>query len=287
MADFFELLRRPYQPRNPSPRFAAELLRRLEQEAGMPLDTATPTNARTMIPKMVHLGSTDADRSARFFSQVLGWRTERVEHRGHVRHYVLGDFTVRPCITDERDAPAVQLGFEVPDVAAVAARVEAAGGRVLVDEDDDGGRFVAARDNQDVPIAFWNYGDVAPPPPGGWAPVGGLAYFAIQVPDLQRATAFYGTVLRWTFEEVGADDYRHVADHVEGVAMGILGGTDPGVALFFIVDDLETAADRVRSLGGEVQGRSITGPMQTVECRDDQGLAFSIAVPLAEEQARA
>jgi predicted enzyme related to lactoylglutathione lyase len=245
----------------------------------MPTDIETPTGTRTLIPKMVHLGVGDADRAADFLREVLGWQTERVEWRGHVRHYVLGDFAVRPCITDEPDAPPIQLGFEVADVAAAVARVEQAGGRIVVDETEDTGRFTAARDDQDIALAFWHYGPPSPPPLAGWPPVGGLAYFAIHVPDLERATAFYGRVLGWTFEDSDVPDYRHVADHVEPVAMGIVGNASSRVALYFIVDDLDAAAARVRSLGGEVRRRSRTGPMETIECRGDQGISFNIAVP--------
>lgn len=245
----------------------------------MPTDIETSPGTRTLIPKMVHLGVADADRAARFFGEVLGWQTERVEWKGHVRHYVLGDFAVRPCITDELDAPPVQLGFEVADVVASVARVDDAGGRIVVDNVEETGRFVAVRDDQDVALGFWNYGPPSPPALGGWAPVGGLAYFAIHVPDLERGTEFYGRVLDWTFEDADLPDYRHVADHVEPVAMGILGDARPGVALYFIVDDLEAAAATVRALGGEVHERSRTGPMETIECRDPEGLAFHIAVP--------
>jgi predicted enzyme related to lactoylglutathione lyase len=245
----------------------------------MPIDIETSTVTRTLIPKMVHLGVADADRAARFFGDVLGWQTERVEWKGHVRHYVLGDFAVRPCITDELDAPPIQLGFEVADVAAAVARVEAAGGRIVVDDVEETGRFVAVRDDQDVALGFWNYGPPSRPPLAGWPPVGGLAYFAIHVPELERGIEFYGRVLDWTFEDADLPDYRHVADHVEPVAMGILGGASPGVALYFIVDELDVAAAMIRSLGGEVSERSRTGPMETIECRDDQGLSFNIAVP--------
>lgn len=278
MADPFDALQRPYRPRRPDARFAVELLRRLEEEAGMTTDVDALVT-RTLIPKMVHLGVADADHTARFFNGALGWRTERVEYRGHVRHYVDGDVAVRPCITDEPGAPLIQLGFEVHDVATFADRVEAAGGSIVTDEIESTGRHLAARDDQGVPVAFWNYGPLGPRPAGGWAPPGGLTYFAIRLPDLERGAAFYNRVLGWQYEDAGVPDYRHVADHVEPVAMGIVGGTDPGVALYFVVDDLDDAAARVRALGGDTGARAITGPMDTIECRDDRGLPFWIAVP--------
>jgi predicted enzyme related to lactoylglutathione lyase len=278
MGDPFEALDRPYRPRRPAARFAVELLRRLEQEIGMTIDTDSLLT-RTLIPKMVHLGVTDADHTARFFGDALGWETERVEYRGHVRHYVGGDVAVRPCITDEADAPVVQLGFEVHDVATFVRRVEAAGGSVVTDEVEDTGRYVVTRDDQGVPIAFWNYGPPAARPSGGWAPPGGLTYFAIRLPDLERGTTFYNRVLGWQYVDEGDAHYRHVADHQEPVAMGILGGADPGVALYFVVEDLDAAAARIRALGGATGVRAVTGPMDTMECRDDRGLPFWIAVP--------
>jgi predicted enzyme related to lactoylglutathione lyase len=278
MVDPFDALHRPHRPRRPDARFAVELLRRLEQEIGMTTDI-DPLVTRTLIPKMVHLGVTDADHTARFFEEALGWETERVEYRGHVRHYVGGDVAVRPCITDEAGAPPVQLGFEVHDVATFVGRVKAAGGSIVTDEVEDTGRYVAVRDDQGVPVAFWNYGPLAARPPGGWAPPGGLTYFAIRLPDLERGTAFYNRVLGWQYEDEDDPDYRHVADHREPVAMGILGSADPGVALYFLVEDLEAAAARIRALGGATGVHAITGPMDTIECRDDRGLPFWIAVP--------
>jgi predicted enzyme related to lactoylglutathione lyase len=99
------------------------------------------------------------------------------------------------------------------------------------------------------------------------------------VPDLERGAEFYGRVLDWTFEDPDVPDYRHVADHVEPVAMGIRGNAAPGIALYFIVGDLDAAAASVRALGGQVLDPSRTGPMETIECRDDQGLSFRIAIP--------
>jgi predicted enzyme related to lactoylglutathione lyase len=241
----------------------------------------TAPRTRIVIPKMVYLGSDDPDRAAGFLAEVLGWRTERVEYRGHVRHYVLGDFAVRPCITDEPGASAVQLGFEVQDVAATAQLVEGLGGSVTQDDlDDEEGPFVAVRDNQNIALSFW-----AGPSPRefdqqGWAPPGGIAYFAICVPDLERATTFYGRLLGWPFENLGDPAYRHVADHVAPVAMGIVGGAaEPRIALYFIVTDLKAAASAVSALGGSAGEPYPTGPMLAVDCHDDRGLSFSIAVP--------
>ncbi len=248
------------------------------------LDTQTvhpgPIVPRVPVPAMVHLGVGDADRAAWFFGEVLAWETERREYRGHVRHYVLGEWAVRPCITDEVGAPAVQLGFQVGDVEAMARRVEDLGGVVVRDElDDEEGPFVGVLDDQGVALAFWHTEHGHRVEQHGWAPPGGLSYFAILVPDVERASSFYGDLLGWPFEIVDAPSYRHVGDHVEAVAMGVLGGSPaPGVALYFIVADLEAVASRVRALGGAAGETYVTGPMQAVDCHDDQGLSFSIAV---------
>ena len=99
------------------------------------------------IPAMVHLGVADADRAMQFYGPLFDWEAERVEYRGHIRHYVYNTVNVTPCITDEVDAPPLQLGFTVDDVPATARLVTELGGVVVDDESTpDGGGFLQVRD---------------------------------------------------------------------------------------------------------------------------------------------
>ena len=56
--------------------------------------------------------------------------------------------------------------------------------------------------------------------------------------------------------------------------------------LFFAVDDIERASERVRELGGEVDGADVEGDEGSIAkfgrfklCRDDQGSPFGIHQP--------
>jgi predicted enzyme related to lactoylglutathione lyase len=65
-------------------------------------------------------------------------------------------------------------------------------------------------------------------------------------------------------------------------------GGDPGAApyVFFRVDDIERALERVRELGGEVEEMDIEGDEEAQAwfgrfklCRDDQGSQFGLHQP--------
>ena len=74
---------------------------------------------------------------------------------------------------------------------------------------------------------------------------------------------------------------------IPNVGAGIHGG-DPGAApyLFFSVDDIEVAAERVKDFGGTVEEVDIDGGAESVArfgrfkmCRDDQGSPFGLHQP--------
>ena len=111
---------------------------------------------------------------------------------------------------------------------------------------------------------------------------GEVAFFEIGVQDPERGRAFYEGLLGWRFEP-GPSGAGFViqAPNVPG---GMHGG-DPGAApyLFFAVDDMEAALERVRELGGSVEEADVEGDEDSVArfgrfklCRDDQGSSFGL-----------
>jgi predicted enzyme related to lactoylglutathione lyase len=106
-------------------------------------------------------------------------------------------------------------------------------------------------------------------------------WFEIGVADPARARTFYGSLLGWEFEPTGNGAVITTA----GLPGGLHGG-DQGAApyLFFAVDDLDAALERVRALGGEADQPA--DEPATVErfgrfafCRDDQGSPFGLHQP--------
>jgi predicted enzyme related to lactoylglutathione lyase len=114
---------------------------------------------------------------------------------------------------------------------------------------------------------------------------GELAFFELGVTDTERGRAFYEGLFGWTFE-TGPSGGGFVID-TPNVRGGMHGG-DAGAAplLFFRVEDMESALERVRELGGEVEEIDVEGDEASIArfgrfklCRDDQGSPFGLHQP--------
>jgi uncharacterized protein len=114
---------------------------------------------------------------------------------------------------------------------------------------------------------------------------GELAFFELGVADTERGRAFYEGLFGWTFE-TGPSGDGFVID-TPNVRGGMHGG-DAGAAplLFFRVEDMEGALERVRELGGEVEEIDVEGDEASIArfgrfklCRDDQGSPFGLHQP--------
>jgi uncharacterized protein len=104
------------------------------------------------------------------------------------------------------------------------------------------------------------------------------SHFELGVPDVERAKRFYGELLGWSFEDTGMG--ARIA--TGGAPGGIHAEDEPGITVFFAVDALEAAAERIVELGGEVdegmgEGR---GSRFLYSCRDDQGVPFGLQAPV-------
>ena len=115
---------------------------------------------------------------------------------------------------------------------------------------------------------------------------GEITFFEIGVDDVERGRAFYGALFDWSFEPGPSGESAGAVIRTATVPGGMHGG-DPGASayVFFAVDDLDAALDRVRELGGTVEGSpadddDVDAPYgQFRMCRDDQGSPFGLHVP--------
>jgi predicted enzyme related to lactoylglutathione lyase len=111
---------------------------------------------------------------------------------------------------------------------------------------------------------------------------GELTFFELGVGDTDRGRAFYEALFGWRFETgPSGNGFAISAPNVLG---GMHGG-DRGAApyLFFRVDDMDAALQRVRELGGEVEDVDVEGDEASIArfgrfklCRDDQGSPFGL-----------
>jgi uncharacterized protein len=114
---------------------------------------------------------------------------------------------------------------------------------------------------------------------------GELAFFELGVGDTERGRAFYEGLFGWRFE--GGPSGNGFVIEAPNVPGGMHGG-DAGAAplLFFRVDDIGAALERVRELGGEVEEMDVEGDEASIArfgrfklCRDDQGSPFGLHQP--------
>ncbi|MDX3533441.1 VOC family protein [Streptomyces sp. MB09-01] len=115
---------------------------------------------------------------------------------------------------------------------------------------------------------------------------GELSFFELGAGDSEQARVFFGGLFGWTFEPgpTGGGGFAIRTPNVPGG----LHGNDPGAGpyLFFAVDDMETALERVRALGGSADGTDLGSGDGSVArfgrfqlCRDDQGTPFGLHQP--------
>lgn len=117
------------------------------------------------------------------------------------------------------------------------------------------------------------------------AMTGELSFFELGVEDPDRGRAFYEALFGWEFEP-GPTGKGFVigAPNIRGGMHGGDAGANPYV--FFAVDDIDAAIERVRQLGGEVEEADVEGDKESVArfgrfklCRDDQGSPFGLHQP--------
>jgi uncharacterized protein len=111
---------------------------------------------------------------------------------------------------------------------------------------------------------------------------GELAFFELGVEDPEKGRAFYEGLFGWTMEPGPHGGGFTIA--TPSIRGGMHGG-DKGALpyVFFAVDDMEAAVEKVRDLGGTVDDIDVEGDEESQQrfgrfklCRDDQGSAFGL-----------
>lgn len=114
---------------------------------------------------------------------------------------------------------------------------------------------------------------------------GEVGFFEIGVEDAEGGRAFYEGLFGWQFEPgPSATGFLITAPNMPG---GMHGGEPQGRPyIFFNVDDMDAAAQRVVDLGGEVDDTDVEGDQESIArfgrfklCRDNQGSPFGLHQP--------
>ncbi len=214
----------------------------------------------------VSLWVPDVERAAAFFANVLDWRYAPAESpQGRQVEGVVPSHGLH----GGHERSTLFLCFAVGDVDAAVGRVLAAGGRASEPRQEAYGVVADCVDNQGLPFALVMVTGGQPHPGGA----GDVAYITMEVPDAERARAFYGSVLGWRFTPGRAPGGWNVED-VQPMT-GMTGGHEPATVVpMYRVDDVDAAVERVRGMGGTASHPQAQPYGITAVCTDDQGTRF-------------
>ena len=159
------------------------------------------------VPSWVDLGEADVPGAVGFYSALFDWTGEDMgEEAGHYTIMSRAGHQVA-AISGAQDPgpPHWSVYINVDDVDAVAAKVPAAGGTVVVPPMDvmTAGRMAVFQDSTGAFISAWQAGDHR-----GAALVnepGAFVWNELTTSDLARSRAFYTEVFGWGWG--GADEY--------------------------------------------------------------------------------
>lgn len=248
------------------------------------MSTATELTAPPQGAAVPYLAVVDARRALDWYVDVFGARVVGepiVMPDGRIGHAEL-----------ELASGTLYLADEFPDIGVTAPRPgEASVSLMLAVDDADAVRSRAlssgASGDREPYDAYgtrnawivdpfghrWGLNSPVPAPSTPQFRHGDVAYVSLNVPDPERAAAFYTDVLGW---EVTDDSGRQ---RVAGATphTGLFGAPGrPNLFCCYAVDDVVAAVQRVRDAGGRV-GEPTREPHGLVaDCTDDQGAAFAV-----------
>lgn len=293
MTDPFDQLRAPVTPRDPDPAFAADLRRRLVRALRLPKGVAPVTEQPTPSPRpaaVPYLAVADARAAIDWYAEIFGATVVGELYEmpdGRVGHAELriGDGVVY--LADEnpglgftaprRGESSVSLMLPVDDADEVRARAVAAGAHGDREPYDGYGQR-----NAWIVDPFGHRWGLHSPLRSAQPRRrhGDVGYVSLHVPDVDRATRFYGAVLGW---EITAADGR---GRVRGARLstGLSASSEPPTLFCcYAVDDIGAAVAAVRNAGGRADEPHQRPEGPTADCVDDQGVRFAVYQPIAPD----
>jgi predicted enzyme related to lactoylglutathione lyase len=103
----------------------------------------------------------------------------------------------------------------------------------------------------------------------------------LPVHDLARAQVFFTAVLGWQFPDPQQGHIANISAPPGGVAT-VTGDESTRAQLWFVVDDIHAAVNKVRELGGTASDPVQYDSGWSADCVDDQGTTFNLSVPAAK-----
>ena len=171
------------------------------------------------------------------------------------------------------------------DTDAVAAKIKAAGGQLLMEPADvmDAGRMALALDPAGAAFGLWQGGTTTGI--GLANETGSLSWNEHMSRDYDTSKGFYRAVFGYDYQDVSEGGFRYAMLMVDGREVGGIGqyedGTPAGApatwSVYFAVDNTDVAVATVTELGGSVVEPVRDSPYGRIGVvNDDQGAVFSV-----------
>jgi predicted enzyme related to lactoylglutathione lyase len=236
--------------------------------------------------------TTDVAAAQAFYTKVIGWGAQDASTPALAyTFFTAGEVSVSglmvlPDEARRKGATPRWVGYVgVMDVDVTADRLKALGGAVYIPPTDSNiGRIAVVADPQAANLALVQGLKTGQLPPAEFGKPGRVGWHELLAADWQRAFAFYGELFGWQRAEAGID----ATDGYQLFSAGgqTIGGmstkrrTDPvPYWVYYInVDDIDAAAERVKTAGGKVfeSPAQMPGGSWIARCGDPQGGAFAI-----------
>lgn len=242
------------------------------------------------------LMTTDVPGALRFYSEVIGWKTEKWENAKPEMPYTMwvaesgpiGGVMELPEEAAKTGAPPHWIAYTtVEDVDATVTRVQALGGQVYRPPMDiaEVGRFAVVSDPQGATFAvFKPTGEMKKAPS---QEPGQVSWAELNTTDSKAAWTFYTELFGWSDAgkmDLGDDGeylmFKTDDEHTKGGMCETAKKMEaPAHWLHYItVDDMDAAVERIKNAGGKI----VNGPMPIpgddviAQCADPQGACFAI-----------
>ena len=262
------------------------------------MGTRTHYDAGT--PCWIDLMASDVDAAAAFYTALFGWEADDQYDDEGTRIYTnfLLDGKV---VAGMGSQPAEMAGMPpmwnsyvaTDDVAATLARVEDAGGQVMMPSMEvmTEGHMGIFADPSGAVLSLWQAGDhigaQVVNQTNAWS------WNELMTRDLDGVLPFYQAVFGWETDvmDMPMGPYHVVRGGEEGGLAGMM-GMPPGMpdqvpnhwAVYFTVADAEATAARARDLGGMVaNGPQPSGVGILATLHDPQGGSFNVMQPTPQD----
>jgi uncharacterized protein len=227
-----------------------------------------------------------------FYVSVVGWSAMNLgpQTNGYVLFCTSKGAIAGMTRLAQREGPARWTGYvAVDDVDGCAARITAAGGKVLHTPVNVPGvlRFTEAADPQGARFIIHKPFGTEPPRRGGRDEPGYVGWHELLAADGATAFDFYQTVFGWT--RTGAFDLGPMGTYqlwtdgrgvdVGGVLTAPSPGARPSWSYYLQVDAVDAAVERIRAGGGAIEdngARQVPTGAWIAHAIDPQGAAFAV-----------